>query len=76
MAGKRGDFPGIMAGAVGADVEPATTSNDEDGNQRPMLTMSALPPKADMNPCRLECPLSANSGHRGALFYTRPPTIR
>ena len=28
-----------------------------------MLTMSALPPKADINPHRLECLLCANSGH-------------
>ncbi len=29
-----------------------------------MLTMSALPPIADINPHRLECLLLAKSGHR------------
>jgi len=32
--------------------------------------MSALPPKADINRYRLECPLIAKSGHCGSCFGT------
>ena len=34
-----------------------------------MLSMSALPPIADINPHRLERPLSANSGHSSSRLY-------
>jgi len=32
-------------------------------HQRPLLTMSALPPKADIIPHCIKCPLIAKSGH-------------